>query len=812
MGMTCNNSPHTNQSKRLVLKVALLLVVVLLFVCCSTTKNISEDDPLYIGLKDIKYEGNEETLFKEHLANTKIEIEAALASPPNAALFGSSYYRSPLPYGLWIWNSCNESSGKFKKWLNKTFGSTPILISNVNPALHALVAKSVLRNNGYIHGDVSYEIVTQKNPKKAKIAYTVKPDTLFTVENMAYVGFPKDMKALIDSTLWESKLKKDAPFTVTTLDNERNRLSTLFRNNGYYYYNTSYASYLADTLDTPNRAQLRLQLADSLPGRVLKKWYIGQMRVNMRRNMADQYSDSLVRRYLKVYYSGKRSPIRPGVILRDLKMRPRQLFNYEDYLESVQNINSVGLYSSTDFNFTPRPGTDTLDVSLTCTFDKPYDFYIEGNLKNRTIGRMGPELKIGVTRRNAFRGGEKIDINLHGSYEWQTNGDESMNSYSYGADASVEFPRILAPFVSSRGFRRTKDGKIKIRKRPFATPSTIAKVTTDIIMRPDYYKMHIVSGEWTYVWRPSEKIKHEFSPLLVKYQFKNRYTDKFKEILQTNPYLQISMDDYFIPKMQYTFTYMNEKGAACPYRWETTFEESGNLTSLYFLTRGRSWTERDKELFKTPYSQFLKVETNYTKSWPMGDHADLVAHANAGIIWSYANSWSYPFTEGFYVGGANSIRAFSARSIGPGNFNGSDYRQVDYMLRHGNIKLVLNLEYRRQLFGNLYGAIFLDAGNVWSRRGHTIEEKRYGDDPEYQGFMKEWNSLFDDSKFRLKTFLGQMATGTGIGLRYDLDFLVVRVDWGFGLHVPYETSKSGYFNIERFKDMHTLHLAIGYPF
>ncbi len=812
MGMTYYDNQHANHYGRLFLTVALPIAVLLLLVSCSTTKNITEDDPLYTGLKEIKYTGTEGTIFEEHLTNTQIEIEAALASPPNGALFGSSYYRSPFPFGLWIWNSCNESSGKFKKWLNNTFGSTPILISNVNPALHALVAKSVLRNNGYIHGDVSYEIVPHKNPKKAKIAYTVRPDTLFTIDTMAYVGFPKEMKALIDSTMWESRLRKDAPFTVSSLDAERTRLTTLFRNNGYYLYNTSYASYLADTLDTPNRAQLRLQLADSLPSEVLRKWYIGQMRVNMRRTLNDQPTDSLVRRYLKVYYSGKRSPIRPGVILRDIKIRPRQLYSYDDYLESAQNINSVGLYSSTDFNFTPRPGTDTLDVTLTCTFDKPYDFYIEGNLKNRTIGHMGPELKIGVTRRNAFRGGEKIDLNLHGSYEWQTNGDESMNSYSYGADLSVEFPRILAPFVSSRGVKRTKDGKIKLRKRPFATPSTVAKVSTDIIMRPDYYKMHIVSGEWSYKWRPSEKIQHEFSPLLVKYQFKNRFTDKFKEILLTNPYLQVSMDDYFIPQMQYTFTYMSEKGAACPYRWETTFEESGNVSSLYFLAKGKGWTERNKELFKTPYSQFLKVETEYTKSWPMGDNSNLVAHANAGIIWCYGNSWSYPFSEGFYVGGANSIRAFSARSIGPGNFSGSGVKQVDYMLRHGSIKMVFNLEYRQQLFGNLYGAIFLDAGNVWSQRGHALEEKEYDDQPEMQDFVTQWNAQFDGSKLRMKNFLGQLATGTGLGLRYDLDFLVVRVDWGFGLHVPYETSKSGYFNIERFKDMHSLHLAIGYPF
>jgi hypothetical protein len=165
----------------------------------------------------------------------------------------------------------------------------------------------------------------------------------------------------------------------------------------------------------------------------------------------------------------------------------------------------VGLFSSTDFQFTPREGTDTLDLDLSCTFDKPWDFYIEGNLKNRTIGRAGPEVKVGFTRRNAFRGGEKIDLNLHGSYEWQTsNGSSDKNSYTYGIDASVEFPRIIAPsFIINNAMKRQKDGRIKLPQRFYSTPWTVAKLSTDIIRRPGYYLMHIVSGEWSYKWQTS---------------------------------------------------------------------------------------------------------------------------------------------------------------------------------------------------------------------------------------------------------------------------------------------------------------------
>ena len=219
------------------------------------------------------------------------------------------------------------------------------------------------------------------------------------------------------------------PFSVSALDAERNRLTQLFRNNGYYYYSTDYSTYLADTFQLPYRAQLRLQLADSVPSLALRPWYIGRVDVTFRKTAREQVSDSLVRRFTTFRFNGKNPPLRPRVVLRDMKLRPRNLFSLDDYQQSVQKLNSQGIFSSVDLQMAPRDH-DTLDLKLVCTFDKPYDFYFEADAVSRTIGRMGPTVKLGLTRRNAFRGGEKIDINLHGSYEWQTNGSgQDMNSY-----------------------------------------------------------------------------------------------------------------------------------------------------------------------------------------------------------------------------------------------------------------------------------------------------------------------------------------------------------------------------------------------
>lgn len=798
--------------------LCLLLSLSILLCSCSMTKNIPEDEQLYTGLKKIVFEDEkDDDPYESHLATTKEEVEAALDTPPNGSLFGSSRFTVPWSWHLWVYNKYSGKDSGFAKWMTKSFGKAPILISQVNPALRASVVRSILRNNGYFRGYVDYEIIPQKNPKKSKLSYTIHLDSLFTLDSVSYVNYPAPMMTLIDSTLSESLIQKGNPFSISNLDGERTRISSLMRNNGYYYYNPSYASYLADTFAVNNKAQLRFQLAEGLPADALHKWYIGNIDVMFRKSMRERLTDSIKRRHLTIHFTGDKSPIRPSIVLRNMRLRPRQEFNYDNYLESTAQINATGVFSSTDFTFTPRPETDTLDLQLNFVFGKPYDFYIECNAIGKTIGRYGPEAKIGFTRLNAFRAGEKIDINLHGAYEWANHGGSSASNYQYGADVAIEFPRIIAPFYDSERIRRDKNGR-PIRRRFYSTPTTYAKVSTDIVRRPDYYKMHVVSGEWTYRWQTSETSRHEFSPLTVKYQYMNSHTLKYDSLLIKNPYLDRTMGDYFIPKMRYTFTYTSPTTLRNPIRWETTLEESGNIVSLIDMARGKSFNEKYKELFKNPYAQFVKLETDFTKTWVVGTESSLVGHINGGIIFNYGNSEYAPYSEEFYVGGANSIRAFAVRDIGPGAFSdlGIKEKQLFYLLRNGDMKLVANLEYRMPIFGNLKGAVFLDAGNIW-RIGHLNMEldndafEEYGESKEKLAkAMKDW---LDDMYFKPSRFFDDIALGTGLGLRYDLGFLVVRIDWGFAIHIPCNNGVSGYFfNVQRFSDLHTLNFAIGYPF
>ena len=681
-------------------------------------------------------------------------------------------------------------------------------MANVNPQLRAQVAEHQLDKYGYFNGKVTYDVLTQSNPKKAKVAYQVDFGHLWTLDSMAYLNFPAKSKQFIDASMNKALIRKGSPFNVANMESERQRITRLFRNRGYYFYQNSYASYLADTVNVPGKVQLRLMMADSVDDRATRQWYIGKIHVNFRKQYMEELKDSFVRSYLSFHYNGRKMPIRPGIVLQSLRLRPRELYRVRTEERAKTGLQEMGLFSYSSIQFTPRSVQtldslgnvvyrDTLDANIDLVFDKPYDFYVEANARGKTTGRVGPELVVGLTKRNAFHGGEKLTVNLHGSHEWQTisqagGGSTRINSYEYGSDVSVEFPRIITPWNMFRTMeqneRRYRAGHMPTKYR--GVPTTTIKASMNVLNRASYFRRHVAAGELTYAWSTSYQHQHSFSPLILSYEFMNSRTAAFDSILALHPYLQISMRDQFVPKMSYTYTYRSPRRYRHPITWSTTISEAANILSLGYMAAGKGWNEKDKKMFKNPFAQFLKLETDFVKYWRITQDGTLVGHVNAGIIWSYGNAENAPYYEQFYIGGANSVRAFNVRSIGPGRYQPTNSK-YSYIDQTGDIKYLMNLEYRQKVWGDFYGALFLDAGNVWTLRNH------------------EYSPL---GKFDVDKFFRQLAVGTGVGVRYDMGMFVIRVDWGIGLHVPYDTGKSGIYNIRRFKDAQSLHFAVGYPF
>lgn len=764
-------------------KLIAALAVSAMMTGCSTTSNLPEGEVLYTGMKSTVYT---DSVRPENYAAVQEEVEAALACAPNGSILGSSSLRWPMLIGLRIYNKYSVMDTPFARWMVNKFGSEPVLMSTVNPDMRSLVATNILRAHGYFGGSVKSSVFQKEGSRKAKVGYIVNMGLLHRVDTLKYLGFTREQFQLMDSTRNERKVRSGDAFSVSTLDAERTRLSNLFRDNGYYYYRPAYATYLADTVSVPARVEVRLQPVAGLPEAARHKWYLGRLRVEMRKSVGEVLTDSVVYPVISFHYAGKKPPIRPRALLRDIKLRPRQVYSMSRIQASANVINSLGLFTLSDFTLTPRDTTaacDTLDMLLNCVFDKPYDASIEANYALKSNDRTGPGLALGLTKRNAFRGAEKLSVNLKGSYEWQTGrhvegSSSKINSYEYGADVSIEYPRIEAPF------------RLFSRHHFYQPPTTVFSLSGDVLNRAGFFKMVTFTGAVNYKFQTTANSRHELSPFLLDYTILTSKTATFDSIMTANPAIYVSMRNQFVPKIKYTYTYTSPAAYKNPIAWETTVTEAGNLLSLGYMAAGQKFDKKNKDLFGNPFAQFVKLTTSLRKTWTFGTRHQLVGRVAGGVIFAFGNSERAPYSDQFYVGGANSIRAFTIRSIGPGKYV-APTTNYSYLDQTGDIKIEANLEYRFNIFGSLYGATFLDAGNIW--------------------LLKKDESR-PDSEFKPSTFFRQLATGTGIGLRYDMDFLVLRLDLGVALHVPYETGKKGYYNIPRFKDGLGLHFAIGYPF
>ena len=796
-------------SRKRIMKLLCFVSVFFIFVAFSTTSALPDGEVLYTGMEDTKYDNFQPN---KHFDAVKEELDLVLATKPNAAWLGSPSVRSPFPIGLWIWNAFSQDTTGLSRWLVRAFGSAPVLMSSTTPDLRVTVGENLLHKRGYFNGKISYEKLAQKNPKKMRLQYAVNMGRMWVLDSIQYTNFPPVADSLINDNLKDAIIHKGDAFDVATLEQERKRITELFHNNGYYYYQNNDASYLADTTKVYGSASMRLQLADSVNAKALRKWYIGNITFNLQRQVMDSLHQQRRFRDIIMNYNGSRMPYRLRAIANSLKIWPGTIYSQERFENTQQQLNNSGVFSATTFTFTPSDTTDTcnvLNMKVNCLFDKPYDFYIEAYGKGKTSGRYGPEAIIGLTKRNALRGGEKFNLRLHGSYEWSSSTDDNgnnhrgINNYEYGAEASLQFPRLVNPFVTPPRKRWDREerkiaaaaekGLVYKPKTPrayYTTPSTTLKASFDVLNRTKYFKRHVVSGELNYQWQPNERNSYSFSPLTLTYEYMQKVTDRFRQLMDSIPYLEASLANQFIPKMVFQYNFMSPSHYKSPVNFWVNVSEASNILSAGYAAFGKSWSEKDKKLFKNPYAQFVKVDANFTKVWGFGDKSGIAAHANLGTLWAYGNSRFAPYTEQFYVGGANSIRAFNARQIGPGCYRSTQLRR-SYVEQTGDIKLQLNLEYRPHLMGSLYGAVFLDAGNVWTMHYDTGRPEGY---------------------FKFKNLLKEMALGTGVGLRYDIGYFMIRLDWGVGLHVPYETGKTGFYNISKFKDAQAFHLAIGLPF
>ncbi len=750
---------------------------------CSTTRHIPEGEQLYTGIRSIEFADEEQNASSATGQLAVQEITSVLSYAPNGSVAGSSTFRTFSP-GLWFYNTFYSSKKGLGKWLFSNFGTDPVLISKVSPMLRAQVATGILKYYGYFNGKVEAKIHTyRKNPKKADVTYNIVFNKPFVYDSVTYQGFPAETDSILQSGIRRAQVRPGRQFNAAAMEDARTRVSTSLRNSGYYSFQPALITYLADTVNTPDKVRLRMQVAANAPAGTFTPYRIGRISLRVLDNASTAGTDTLRLRNISYIYSGKKIPVRVGAIMRNVQMRKGEPYSQEKQQRAGQLLNQMNIFSSVNFSMTPHNEDSTLDVSITALLDKPYDFTFELNATSKSNSQIGPGTKVTLAKKNVFRGAETLKLSLTGSYEWQTDKRvkgraATVNSWEIGADVSLNFPRLFFPIVHRRHLR---------------VPSTTAlRLYADQMNRSGFFRIMHAGGEATYKIFNSKVSTHTVTPFRLTYDMLLKTTARFDSIAASNRAIENSFRNQFIPAMQYTYTYDESQKTNRNKTWaEASFTSAGNVTSLIYWACGQPLGKKDKHILNNPYAQFIKATAEVRNLWKINSSNYIANRLMIGAIHSYGNSTYPPYSEQFYIGGANSLRAFTVRSIGPGSYRPSSDDRYSYLDETGTLKLEMNIEYRFRIVADLHGALFVDAGNIWLLKA----------DPERPGGEFRWDRLGE-----------QIALNTGAGVRYDLGFLVLRVDFGLGLHAPYNTGRKGYFNINPFKEGFAWHFGIGYPF
>ena len=762
-----------------IIHCSLILIAGLCF-SCSTTRNLPAGEILYTGIQKIEVTDEDKS---EAGDNTMSEIEAALSFPPNNALFGSSTVRIPFPFGLWVHNALVNKNKGFAKLIYRVFASKPVLISTVNPEVRSNIARNLLNENGYFNGTTGYEIIPDKKDSlKAKVKYQLTMNEPYTYDSIEYRRLQRRIDTLLVLDSKARLLQEGNRFSVLQLEAERQRIASWMRDNGYYFFRPDYIIYQADSTISPllHKIDLRVSLEQGLPQQATRPWKIGKMSVSLFGYSNETPTDSMQYKDLTIFYEG-RLRVRPLILYNEFKFKSGDVYSQLNQTKTQSGLSHLNIFRFTEMNYTPSDTTslcDTLNFNMNATYDLPYNAELEVNFTANSNRRYGPGAAFSLTKNNIFGGGESFGISLNGTYEWLSDGNRNkeyslLDNYEYGATGTLNFPRVLLP---------------EFFKRWYDFPaSTTAQLYANRLNRAEFFRIVSFGTSLTYDFQATRIRHHAFTPLRLTYTRLERTTAQFDQIAAQSPALYQSLDNLFIPVISYAYTLDNSvvrKGRHMTW-WQFSVSEAGNTAALLYALAGKGF-DKEKKILGIPFSQFLKVTTELRYNRVLSRNHRLVSRIGGGIIYSYGNSKISPYSEQFYVGGANSIRAFTIRTLGPGRFH-SNADNAMYFDHTGDLKFEANMEYRFSFVGDLEGAVFLDVGNVWLLRE---DKSRPG------------------GTFQLKHLMNDLVTGTGAGIRYNLDVLILRLDIGVGLHLPYDTGRKGYFNTSRVG----FHLAVGYPF
>lgn len=735
------------------MKIWLRLLPLLLLCACSETKYVEEGSYML----DHNYIHTEGTYPDVNTGNLK----NYLRQRPNSRWF--SLVRLPLAvYSL----SGRDST----KWLNRTLkniGEAPVIFDSVKALQTCKDLQLALQNQGYLRTIVDLDVYKRK--KRIDAIYTLRPGNPYYIRRLSYqIQDTAIARLLQDDGVNQRLLKEGGRFDVNMLDAERKRITSLLNDKGYFRFHKEYITYLADSVENSRGVDVTLVLSDlkrpEMPDTLHRRYRVGSIN----------------------FQSGDRE--HPKIHLRNRVLRESTYLEEGDYYSgsALQNTyNHFGRLQAvkyTNISFTERPDTALLDCDIQLSTNKPstISFQPEGT---NTAGDLGAAASLTYQNRNLFRGSEALSIELRGAYEAirGLEGYSNQDFLEYSLETRLSFPRFIMPFVS-----------YKLRRSINATSEL--SLLYDVQNRPEFHR-RVVSAAWRYKWNPQNQRHHyQWDLLDMNYVFMPWISSTFRTTYlenktNSNAILSYNYADLFIMKTGFGFSYNNGRLAL-----KTNVETAGNLLSLGARMMKTEKNGRGQyRLFNIAFAQYVKGDFDITRSIRIDEANTLVFHAGFGIAYPYGNSSVLPFEKRYFSGGANSVRGWSVRSLGPGKYKERDGR-INFISQTGDMKLDLNVEYRTHLFWKLGGALFIDAGNIWTLHDY----------PEQAG-----------GQFRFRDFYKQMAVCYGLGFRFNFDYFILRFDLGMkAVNPAYEEDDEEHYPLlhPRLSRDLAFHFAVGLPF
>ncbi len=753
-----------------------MLFLVVLMSSCTGLGKLSEGEKLVSKAK-IKY------LDKKNINNfgkLNSQLYEVMLPKPNTKFL----WMRP---GAAIYNSVREPKKEkgFRNWMKYKLGSAPVLFDesiceNMNVAF-----ENRLYHKGYFNAKSAYSL--DQKEKTVQIEYQITANQPYIIDTVIFPQPSDSISTAIFQSRKETEIIKGKNYDLDVLKHERIRIDQELKNEGYYYFDQDYLIFEADSTVGDHKVKLNVLLKYDNPEKSNEVFKIGKIYVAEDFRLSDYHPDTTIHGEYTVLSMD--NYIKPNVLTNGIFLYHDSTYSKQDHNYTLRYLQGLGAYKYVNTRYTESTeNLQTLDAYLTLSPSQKMSVSAELNAISKSNNFAGPGVRLGFKSKNFFRGAELFSVNLSGRFEKQYTKDEQGDTaYELSIDANLDIPKTF-PF-------RTK----KIA-RPYV-PFTSINVGTGIYSRVSLYKFHTYNTGLEYSWKKNQYLTHKFKLIDISVTNLLDASDSFKDYLLLNPSIRKSFEEQFIIGSSYNMIY-NHLGNPnkSQYYVSVGADPSGNLVGLvHHLTSSKdNNAENPATIFGAPVSQYFRFRFDGRYYFKMGKEPILATRIQGGIGIPYGNSTVMPYVKQFYAGGTNSIRAFRARSLGPGTYQPPDSLNNVLIDQTGEIKLEANMEYRFPILGYLKGAVFTDMGNVWLARE---------------------DSLRPGGKFEATQFYKEFAVGLGVGLRIDVDLVVLRFDWAFPVRKPYlpEGQRWVFDKIDPFdkpwrRENLIWNISIGYPF